>query len=281
MAADPELARKAVWLNPTFFNVRAALYLAVLGRAGRAADAGFRRARTDSADPRATRRMRGISTWGLVLLGVTTSYASFDWLMSLDPHWASTIFGVYFWAGSLVSSLAALILLVLAFRATGWLRKTVTVEHLHDLGKLLFGFVIFWTYIAFCQYFLIWYANFPEETRLVHHAPVGNLEHAELGALLRAFRRAVLHAPVPIGPARPVLAGVPRGLGPGLPLPRSLLADHADAPPEGVEPDWLDASVLATLVFATAAIVAQACRARPLVPVGDPRLPESIAFRNS
>ena len=109
--------------------------------------------------------MRAISSWGLVLLGLTSSYAGFDWLMSLDPHWASTMYGVYVWAGSLVSSLAALILLTLALRGSGWLGRTVTTEHLHDLGKLLFGFVVFWTYIAFCQYFLIWCANFPEETR--------------------------------------------------------------------------------------------------------------------
>ena len=171
--------------------------------------------------------MRAISSWGLALLGLTSSYAGFDWLMSLDPHWASTIYGVYFWAASLVSSLAALILLTMALRGSGRTGRAVTVEHLHDLGKLLFGFVVFWTYIAFAQYFLIWCANFPEESRWYIMPPLWLVEHALLGSLLRALRGPVLPASFPADPARPVLAGLSCGLGAGLPLCRSLLADHA------------------------------------------------------
>ena len=85
--------------------------------------------------------------------------------MSLDPHWYSTIFGVYFFAGLLVVALFAfLALVVLGQRRAGLLRDVVTLEHLHDIGKLLFAFVAFWAYIGFSQYFLIWYANLPEET---------------------------------------------------------------------------------------------------------------------
>ena len=142
-----------------------------------------------------------MSSWGLPLLALTSSFAGFDWLMSLEPHWTSTMFGVYFWAGSLVGSLAALILLTLALRGTGWLRRTVTIEHLHDLGKLLFGFVVFWTYIAFCQYFLIWYANLPEETGWYITRRWGTWNIIELGALFRAFRGPVLPAPVPVDQA--------------------------------------------------------------------------------
>jgi hypothetical protein len=84
--------------------------------------------------------------------------------MSITPHWFSTIFGVYFFAGSVVVSLASIILFSLFLRQQGYLSKIITVEHYHDLGKLLYGFNIFWTYIAFSQFFLIWYADIPEET---------------------------------------------------------------------------------------------------------------------
>ena len=279
VASDPALARKSAWLDPMFFNIRAALYLAIWALLATLL-ARISARQDQTADPRSNDRMRAISSWGLVLLGFTSSYAGFDWLMSLDPHWASTMYGVYVWAGSLVSSLAALILLTLALRGSGWLGRTVTTEHLHDLGKLLFGFVVFWTYIAFCQYFLIWCANFPEETVLVHHPPVGDVEHAELGLcfghfavpffllLFRSIRRDSFWLGF---------------------LAAWILVFHyldlywlimPELYPEGAQPDWLDGSVLAALVLASSTIVAHACRTRPVIPIGDPRLSESIAFQN-
>jgi hypothetical protein len=280
VAAERALARKTAWLNPAFFNGRAAVYLAVWGvLAGLLARISARQDQT--VDPQANRRMRGISAWGLALLGLTSSYASFDWLMSLEPHWASAMFGVYLWAGSLVSSLAAMILLILALRGTGWLRKIVTVEHLHDLGKLLFGFVVFWTYIAFCQYFLIWYTNFPEETVWYITRRTGTWNTLSWALcfghflvpffllLFRSIRRDVFW-----------LGSIAAWV---------LVFHYLDLYwvvmptlyPEGAQPDWQDLSILATLVLAAGAVVARACTARPLVPIGDPHLFESLAFRNS
>jgi hypothetical protein len=280
VAADPSLARKEPWLNPAFFNGRSAFYLVVWSLLSIVL---FRiSARQDlTADSRAGDRMRGISTWGLALLGLTSSYAAFDWLMSLEPHWASTMFGVYLWAGSLVSSLAALILLLLALRGAGWLRRTVTVEHLHDLGKLLFGFTVFWAYIAFCQYFLIWYANFPEETAwyITRRSGTWNalswalcFGHFAVPFLLLLFR-AIRRDPCWLG----FLAAW------------VLVFHYVDLywiimptlHPKGAQLDWRDASLLAMVSLATSAIIAQACRKRPLVPVGDPYLSESLGFRNS
>jgi hypothetical protein len=278
--ADPALARKAAWLDPKLFNVRAGVYLAVwavlsalLVRASARQDQG--------TDPRAGDRMRAISSWGLPLLAVSSSLAGFDWLMSLEPHWSSTMFGVYVWAGSLVGSLAALILLVLVLRATGWLKRTVNVEHLHDLGKLLFGFVVFWTYIAFCQYFLIWYANFPEETGWYVTRRSGSWNtlswalcfgHFVVPFYLLLFR-SIRRDPFWLG----FLAAW------------VLVFHYLDLYwivmpalyPEGARADWLDGSVLATLGLAAGAIVVHACCGRPLVPVGDPHLSGSLAFRNS
>jgi hypothetical protein len=280
VSADPELARKTVWLNPLFFDIRMAVYLAswallalILGRTSDHQDR--------TGDPAADRLMQRTSSWGTLVLGVTSSLAAFDWLMSLAPHWSSTIFGVYFWAGSLVSSLAALVVVTLAFRSAGWLRSTITVEHFHDLGKLLFGFVIFWAYIAFSQYFLIWYANFPEETAwyVTRRSGIWNtlswalvLGHFVVPFLLLLFRTTKRN-PYWLGFAAIWI----------------LFFHYIDLywlvmpalSPEGVLPHWLDASVLFALTFTCAAVVARACQKRPLVPIGDPHLAESIAFRNS
>jgi hypothetical protein len=98
----------------------------------------------------------------MVIFGITLTFAAFDLLMSVDPVWFSTIFGVYFFSGCAVAIFATLILAVFTLQRCGYLPKAVTIEHYHDLGKLLFGFTFFWGYIAFSQYMLLWYANMPE-----------------------------------------------------------------------------------------------------------------------
>jgi hypothetical protein len=117
-----------------------------------------------TGDAGLTLRMERVSYPALLLFGVTITFAAFDWIMSLTPHWYSTIFGVYYFSGAAVGFLAAVILALFVLQQTGHLTSTITLEHYHELGKLLFAFVVFWGYIAFSQYMLIWYANIPEET---------------------------------------------------------------------------------------------------------------------
>ena len=117
-----------------------------------------------SGDPALTLRMEKAAPAALILFGLTISFASFDWLMSLAPEWFSTIYGAYFFAGSVVAALSVMILFAAILQAGGVARRAITVEHYHDLGKLLIGFIVFWGYMAFSQYMLIWYANIPEET---------------------------------------------------------------------------------------------------------------------
>jgi hypothetical protein len=112
-----------------------------------------------------SRKMHWWAPSGVLLLGLTSTFFAFDVLMSLQYTWFSTIFGVYFWTGAIRGSMSLCVLLVLAMRAAGYLRNTVTMEHLHDVAKMMFGFTVFWAYIAFAQYFLIWYGNMPEETQ--------------------------------------------------------------------------------------------------------------------
>jgi len=111
-----------------------------------------------------TSRMQARSAPAIIVFGLTLTFFSFDLLMSLDPYWFSTIFGVYYFSGSAVGFFALLALVMIWLQQAGRVSHVIQVDHYHDVGKLMFAFVVFWAYIAFSQYMLIWYGNIPEET---------------------------------------------------------------------------------------------------------------------
>jgi hypothetical protein len=160
---DELLHKKHAWLNQTRFIACGFVYIgiwSVLGwwfsKTSAAQDA--------SGDPALSSKMTKLSAPMMLVWGLSISFAGFDWLMSLQPHWYSTIFGVYTFAGAFVSALAVLGLMTIAIQGAGFYKRVSTVEHRHDIGKLIWAFTIFWSYIAFCQFMLIYYANLPEET---------------------------------------------------------------------------------------------------------------------
>ncbi len=160
---DALLQLKVPFLNAPFFAVRAIIYLAVWALLARF----FWRqsiAQDETGDKQHTLRMQWWSGPATLAFAFTVNFAAFDWLMTLDPHWFSTMYGVYFFSGCMVSFFAALALMMVVVQQRGLLENSITVEHYHDIGKWLFGFIFFWGYIAFSQYMLIWYANIPEET---------------------------------------------------------------------------------------------------------------------
>ncbi len=275
VAADPILAAKSGWLNPTFFVARLAFYFAVwvalavaLHRSSTAQDA--------SGDPGLTRRMERLSAPGMVLFAVTVNFAAFDLLMSLDPHWFSTMFGVYVFAGSVVSCCAALPILASWLQARGRLASSISVEHYHDLGKLLFAFVVFWAYIAFSQYMLIWYASLPEETGWYLERQSGGWQWLGLALVLGHF-------------LLPFLALLPRYL---KRRPRLLAAAGAWVllmhwldlmwlvGPElspSLRVGAVDALCLLGVGGLLLAGLGEGLRRHALLPERDPRLPESVA----
>ncbi len=180
---DPLLEHKAPYLNVPFFVLRTLAYLGAwwfVGRylLGRSAE------QDSSGDPALTLRLERASAPALLVLAITVTFAAFDWIMALEARWYSTIFGVYYFSGAMVGVLAVLPLAALGLQAAGRLRGVITAEHYHDLGKLLFGFVVFWGYIAFSQYLLIWYGNIPEETQWYRHRLSGGWENLALVLLV-------------------------------------------------------------------------------------------------
>ena len=131
--------------------------------------------------------MERLSAPGMILWAVTITLAAVDLIMSLNPHWYSTMIGVYLFSDAVLSSLVALTLLALWLQSCGLLRGVVTKEHYHDLGKLTFAFVFFWGYIAFSQYMLIWYANIPEETQFYMTRQIGPWAGVSLALIVVHF----------------------------------------------------------------------------------------------
>lgn len=180
---------KHAFLNNTFFLARIGLYVCVwvlfylyIIKGSIAQD--------NSTDYSTTKRNYKIAAPFLIFYALTITFAGFDLLMSLSPTWFSTMFGVYYFAGNWVSALSMIAIVVVMLHKAGHLKGFVTVEHFHDIGKLMFAFTVFWAYIAFCQYMLIWYSNIPEETEFFIHRTHGGWE-------ILAWTSLVLHFVVP------------------------------------------------------------------------------------
>jgi hypothetical protein len=281
-AHDPLIAAKQPYLNAPFFLARMAIYFFVWTVTA----LWYHRlsSRQDlTGDFALTRRMESRSAPAMVLFAITVCVAAFDLLMSLDPHWYSTMFGVYFFAGSAVGFFAALAVVSALLLRAGYLQRAVSAEHFHDMGKLVFAFTVFWAYIAFSQYMLIWYANLPEETGWLLRRQTNGWQYPGLGLLFGHFLvpfalllpRFVKRSPrLLILPAAWVLVMhwldlywvvMPEaGAGQGTPAPR--LAD-------------LTCFVGIGGIYIAAA--AHRLRRGSLVPEQDPRLEESLAFESA
>lgn len=160
---DHLLHQKAPWLNVPFFAARVIIYFGIWIFLSRYFSKKSVE-QDESGDAGITAKLQKWSAPSMIVFALTASFAAFDLLMSIEPHWFSTIFGVYYFAGSAIGIFATLTLISMALQKSGRLTHSITVEHYHDLGKLLFAFIFFWSYIAFSQFMLIWYANIPEET---------------------------------------------------------------------------------------------------------------------
>jgi hypothetical protein len=162
VAEDPDLQHKADYLNVWFFLVRAAVYFAVWNLLMLLLNRWSRRQDT-ARDPGITRRCETLSAPGLMLYVVTITFASIDWVMSLEPHWYSTIYGAMFGMGQVLSGFAFGVAMLMLLSPRPPLDRPDVQRAMNDLGSLLLAFVMVWAYLSFCQFLLIWSGNLPEE----------------------------------------------------------------------------------------------------------------------
>lgn len=277
VANDPILQGKAGYLNTPFFFIRSGIYLVVWSAIAYyyySASTG----QDGTADKEVSRKLRGRSYVSIALFALTLTFAAFDWVMTLDPHWYSTMYGVYYFAGSIVSFFSLLGLTsVLASRA-GIMGKAVGVEHYHDIGKLMFGFTVFWAYIAFSQYLLIWYANIPEETLYFKHRWEGSWSDV-------TFFLAVGHFAIPFffTMSRHIKRNT---MTLGLAAVWILLVHFVDIywqvmptlHHHGVHFSPMDVTAFVGIGGIFVAVFGWATARKATVPVGDPRLKESVTF---
>jgi hypothetical protein len=186
LTQDPLLHHKSEYLNVAFFLVRSLLYFALwIGAALLLTK--WSRKHDETADPRLFQRLRTLSGPGLIVYGLTITFASIDWLMSLEPHWYSTIYGVHFMGGHALSAFAFAILLAALLAAHEPLASVVQPSHFRDLGNLLLAFVMLWAYFSFSQWLIIWSGNLREEVTWYVHRTQGGWEWIALSLIIFHF----------------------------------------------------------------------------------------------
>ncbi len=265
------------WLNVPFFLVRAGFYFAVWIAVSHLLH-GWSVRQDSTGDARLTLRQRRLSAGALPLVAVAITFAAVDWQMSLDRHLASTIFGVYYFAGSFVAAMAVLVLGVVGASRAGLFEGGLNDDHLHSLGKFLFAFVCFWGYIALSQYLLIWIANLPEE--VPWYMLRNDTGWRWVGIFLVLF-----HFVIPFF----VLLSRDLKRRPG-PLAFMavwvLVVHYVDVywvvmpriDPQGPRPHWTDLTAFVGVGAAALAFTLWRMRGRAPVPVRDPHLHDSLRY---
>ena len=301
---DAALQRKSVWLNLPFFTLRLAIYFAItIGAAMWFWRKSLRQDQT--GDVALTETMQRYAGGWALLFALTMTFVAFDVLMSLDPHWFSTVFGVYVFAGGNLAFFSVMTLFTRFIQRRGILTNEVTPEHYHDFGKWMFAWTFFWGYIAFSQYMLIWYANMPEETGWFHRrgASTHDLYHNAWGIISLALLFGHLLIPFAGLLSRHVKRHA-AGLSfwavwllvfhfldlAWISLPQTgWIQGMVDANPDGsIGPQIVPLLVqLGAALCFTVGIggvwligLVKIAGDRPIIPVADPRLEESLAFHN-
>jgi hypothetical protein len=275
VAADPIIQAKQLYLNRPFFFARAIFYFAAwIGVAQ--VITRWSRAQDETADPALARRMQLSSAAGLLVYGLTITFASFDWVMSLEPHWFSTIFGVLFMGGQGLGALAFVIAVAIVLAARPPMSGVITPAHLHDLAKLLLAFVMLWAYFNFSQFLIIWAGNLPEEIPYYMHRVGPGWRWIGLGLI-------VFHFAVPflLLLSRPLKRDPGRlwWLAAGILVMRFVdlfFLIGPEAHPEGFGVHWLDLALPLGLAAVWLGVFLRQLGMRPLLPLHEPQLAEAL-----
>jgi hypothetical protein len=275
VARDEALRHKQLYLNTPFFLIRAAIYFLVWNALSHFLSAwSLEQDRT--ADPRLARRMQMLSGAGLLAYGFTITFASFDWLMSLEPHWFSTIYGVLILGGQGLSALAFLIIVLAWLSRRPPLDRIVAPSHFHDLGNLMLAFVMLWAYFSFSQYLIIWSANLPVEIAWYLHRLQTGWRPVAVALIVFHFIApfvVLLSRDVKRDPQMLVKVAI------GVLIVRLVDLFWLIAPEfrqNGIGVSWLDVAVPVTLGAIWAAGFIHQLRGRAILPLHDPEFDEAL-----
>jgi hypothetical protein len=267
---------KHAYLNVPFFLGRAAFYFAVwfllayfLNRVSLETDAGM--------DLRRARLMRSISGGGLLLMGLTITFMSMDWAMSLDPRWFSTIYGMLFMIGTALSALALCIVVITRIMGTGPLSVVANADTLHDLGKLMLAFIMVWAYFSYSQFLIIWSGNLPEEIPWYLRRYHGTWKLVGLFLVVFHFAvpflillsRNVKRRAKTVGMIALWILGV-RALD-------LFWLVRPEFPQTGFALHWLDLTLAVGLGGVWLGVFARQLKTRPLLPLGEPEVRQMLA----
>jgi hypothetical protein len=272
VAHDPALQHKSLYLNVPFFLLRTAFYFAVWLTVARFLNR-WSLVLDSAPDARVRRRLEMLSRAGLLLYGLTMTFAAVDWAMSLEPHWFSTIYGVMFMGGQGLSTFAFVIPVAAVLADRPPFSRVIKPEQFHDLGKLMLAFVMLWAYFALSQYLIIWSANLPEEIPWYLRRRQGGWQWIGLALVLAHFvlpfvvllsRDVKRHARVIAGVALTLIGA--RFL--------DLFWLVRPAFENGVSVHWLDPATALAIGGLWMWTFVWQLKTRPLVPLHDPYLPE-------
>jgi hypothetical protein len=280
--AEQDIVRhKAFYLNKMFFLGRLIAYLLLWSWLARR----FFGWSTDQDKTKAlenTVAAQKFAPAGLVIFGFTLTFFAFDWFLSLNATWYSTIFGVWFFAQSALFNMASVIVMTLLLRRSGLLGNTVNVEHYHDMGKLLFGWIVFWSYISFAQFFLTWYSNIPDEVAFFHqrwHDNGGTWKSVSLLIVAMHF-----FVPFWFLMSRNVKRRLPLlATGAVCMMVMHVVEVYWVVMPNigPLDPSWIDLACLVGVAGVYVAAVLRGMEDYSLVAVGDPRLQRALEFENA
>ena len=279
VAADPILSQKAGYLNVPFFIGRAVLYFLVwlfctfmLNRYSAAQD------RNESGVvPGDTKQVRVVSAPGLLAYSLTGTFASIDWIMSLSPHWYSTIFGLLFIVSQGLTAFALVILILAMLSDTEPVASYLTSRHFHDYGKLLLAFVMLWAYLAFSQFLIIWGANLAEEVPWYLDRIRGPWGYI---ALLIVFGHFALPFTLLLSRNLKKRGSLLAKVAFGILVMRLVDLIWLVSPnftQEGFPIHWMDIAIPVGLAGVWVFLFARQLRSRPLLPLNDPFFKEAFA----
>jgi len=272
------IAGKTAYLNVKMFVVRTVIYF-ILAIFISQRLYGWSLQQDATGDVMLLQKQRNLGAGGLPFIALALTFGAFDWLMSLNPTWFSTVFGVYYFGGSMVSALSLLAIITKRGRAANVFGGNMNDEHTHNIGKLMLAFVCFWTYIAFSQLMLIWIAGLPDETPFYitrfssGWAPIGIL--LILGHFFIPFG-ALLSRSLKRSPTR--LAWVARWIL-FIHLVDIFWLVMPSRDPEGFALRWTDVTAFLGVGLVGIAYGVSRLRGKLPVPVRDPYIAESIRYR--